>query len=240
MGTPKYIQIENTLRSEIESGRFESGDLFYSNAELIERFGVSSITVIHAVNDLVNEGLLVRYQGKGTFVSRSRRHRPVRISESERFFEGGGAAEARVIGLSFPEGDERDPGVVERLGLSGRGCYAVIERVRLYNGVPYQHQVSYIPRRYIKQDVSPSYYESVYRRLREDFGLFLSREAAHEVMCIVMPADERVRAALSLTEADPCVRKERCTMLADGTVAEYIIMHKRWDFFEQTIDESAR
>ena len=69
MGTPKYIQIENTLRSEIESGRFESGDLFYSNAELIERFGVSSITVIHAVNDLVNEGLLVRYQGKGTFVS---------------------------------------------------------------------------------------------------------------------------------------------------------------------------
>lgn len=136
MGTPKYIQIENTLRSEIESGRFESGDLFYSNAELIERFGVSSITVIHAVNDLVNEGLLVRYQGKGTFVSRSRRHRPVRISESERFFEGGGAAETRVIGLSFPEGDERDPGVVERLGLSGRGRYAVIERVRLYNGCP--------------------------------------------------------------------------------------------------------
>lgn len=34
MGTPKYIQIENALRSEIESGRFESGDLFYSNAEL--------------------------------------------------------------------------------------------------------------------------------------------------------------------------------------------------------------
>ncbi|OUO65185.1 GntR family transcriptional regulator [Collinsella sp. An268] len=239
MGTPKYIQIENALRSEIESGRFESGDLFYSNAELIDRFGASSITVIHAVNDLVNEGMLVRYQGKGTFVFRSRLYRPVRISENGRFLEGGEKNETRVLGISFPEGDGLNPEVVSRLGLSGKGRYAVIERVRLFDGVPYQHQVSYIPRRFIKQDVDPSYYESVYRRLREDHGLFLSREASHEVTRIVMPADGEVRSALSLAEAEPCVRKERCTTLPDGTVAEYVVMHRRWDYFEQTIDESA-
>lgn len=194
--------------------------------------------MIHAVNDLVNEGMLVRYQGKGTFVSRSRLYRPVRISENGRFLEGGEKNETRVLGISFPEGDGLNPEVVSRLGLSGKGRYAVIERVRLFDGVPYQHQVSYIPRRFIKQDVDPSYYESVYRRLREDHGLFLSREAFHEVTRIVMPADGEVRSALSLAGAEPCVRKERCTTLPDGTVAEYVVMHRRWDYFELTIDES--
>ncbi|MBM6907049.1 UTRA domain-containing protein [Collinsella intestinalis] len=78
----------------------------------------------------------------------------------------------------------------------------------------------------------------MYRRLREDHGLFLSREASHEVTRIVMPADGEVRSALSLAEAEPCVRKERCTTLPDGTVAEYVVMHRRWDYFELTIDES--
>lgn len=98
--------------------------------------------MIHAVNDLVNEGMLVRYQGKGTFVSRSRLYRPVRISENGRFLEGGEKNETRVLGISFPEGDGLNPEVVSRLGLSGKGRYAVIERVRLFDGVPYQHQVS--------------------------------------------------------------------------------------------------
>ena len=238
MKTPKYLQIERELRREIEDGSFEPGDLFYSNVELIERFGASSITVIHAVRDLVNDGLLVRYQGKGTFVSRSRHRRLVRLSEHE-LFHGDEADETRVLRLERIPLDERDPSVVEKLQLPAGDSYAVIERVRSYEGVPYQHQESYIPVRYIRDHVQPSYYESVYRRFREDFGIQLAREASHEEMRIVLPATPHVREALHLSEGDPCVYKERTTTLSDGTIAEFIKMHKRWDYFEQTVEEAA-
>lgn len=240
MNTPKYLQIESRLRDEIESGRFESGDLFYSNAELIERFGASLITVTHAVNDLVSEGLLVRYQGKGTFVSRSRRRRKVLVSEDEAFRTDAAQEETRVLRLEALRGDACSEDVLKQLRLTPEDGYYVIERVRLFEGTPFQHQVSYIPRAFIKEGVEPSYYESVYRRFREDFGLHLSRAAAHEVMRIVMPAPDEVRAALGIGSGEPCVYKDRVTELANGTVAEYIVMHKRWEYFEQVIEESAR
>ncbi|WP_317301646.1 GntR family transcriptional regulator [Ligilactobacillus animalis] len=61
------------------------GDKFYSEAELTKRFHVSSITVIRALKELVAEGFLVRYQGKGTFISRSRKLKTVKFSDLEVF-----------------------------------------------------------------------------------------------------------------------------------------------------------
>lgn len=240
MNIPKYLQIEGRLRDEIEGDRFEPGDLFYSNAELIDRFDASLITVTHAVNDLVAEGLLVRYQGKGTFVSRSRRRRKVLVSEDEAFRTDAVQEETHVLELSSCRGEKCDQKVLERLHLASDDGYCTIKRVRMYKGIPFQYQVSYIPHAFIKDGVDPSYYESVYRRFREDFGLHLSREAAREVMRIVMPAPADVRSALDIGEADPCVYKERVTSLSNGAVAEYIEMHKRWEYFEQVIEEDAR
>lgn len=85
MDIPKYLQIENELKQEIISGKFKYGDKFYSEAQLKDKFNVSSITVIRAVKDLVKAGYLVRHQGKGTFISRSRKDKLVRLSDNEVF-----------------------------------------------------------------------------------------------------------------------------------------------------------
>ena len=85
MDIPKYLQIENELKKEIISGKFKYGDKFYSEAQLKDKFNVSSITVIRAVKDLVKAGYLVRHQGKGTFISRSRKDKLVRLSDNEVF-----------------------------------------------------------------------------------------------------------------------------------------------------------
>lgn len=240
MGAPKYYQIENLLREEIEGGRFEPGDRFYSNTELVERFGVSSITVIRAVGDLVAEGLLVRQQGKGTFVSRSRRRRPVLMSEIEVFSgEKDEKEQTEVLSLTFLSGDERDEGVVATLGL-GEEDYCVIERVRSYRGTPFQFQTSYIPARFIRHDVDPSYYTSIYRRFREDHGIHLSRQASQEFVRVCVDVPARVSECLCLREGTPCVHKNHTTTLIDGTVAEYIEMYKRWDYFEMMIEEVSR
>ena len=77
MAIPKYQHIKDDLKQQIISGKFENGDKFYTEAELIKIYDVSSITVVRALNDLAADGYIVRQQGKGTFVSRARKHKLV-------------------------------------------------------------------------------------------------------------------------------------------------------------------
>ena len=55
MKVPKYQLVQNELRQQIISGKFENGDKFYTEAELTKLYNVSSITVIRAMNELVNK-----------------------------------------------------------------------------------------------------------------------------------------------------------------------------------------
>ena len=99
MRTPKYALIKEDLRREIESKKFENGQRFYSEAELIERYGVSSITIVRALRELVNMGYLVRSQGKGTFVSRTRKRRLVELTDMEPWEGATNKESVRVISM---------------------------------------------------------------------------------------------------------------------------------------------
>jgi GntR family transcriptional regulator len=63
-----HRQIAHQLREAIAKGQYGPGDRIPTEPELSERFGVSRITARQAVEHLVREGLVVRKQGKGTFV----------------------------------------------------------------------------------------------------------------------------------------------------------------------------
>jgi GntR family transcriptional regulator, arabinose operon transcriptional repressor len=65
---PKYEQVYQALRREIQSGRWKKGDRFPSEAELVRRFGASRITVGRAVRDLQRAGFVQRRAGSGTYV----------------------------------------------------------------------------------------------------------------------------------------------------------------------------
>jgi GntR family transcriptional regulator of arabinose operon len=66
---PLYQQIKQALRDEIDEGRFDPAVPFVTQREVCERFGVSTITAVRALNDLVVDGVLVRRRGQGTFVA---------------------------------------------------------------------------------------------------------------------------------------------------------------------------
>jgi len=68
---PLHYQITNDLRRAIKEGKYKVGDLFPTDKQLMEMYGVSSITVRRAVSTLVAEGLLERRPGKGTFVKKA-------------------------------------------------------------------------------------------------------------------------------------------------------------------------
>jgi GntR family transcriptional regulator len=76
---PLYHQVENRLRSLIEHGEWLPGQAIPPERELVERFGVSRITIRQAIAHLVTDGLLYRQHGRGTFVARNR---PAVIAES--------------------------------------------------------------------------------------------------------------------------------------------------------------
>lgn len=66
---PMYKQVLNVISNQIQSGELKAEDRLPSEIDLMKKFGVSRITIRAAIAELVEEGVLVRSQGKGTFVA---------------------------------------------------------------------------------------------------------------------------------------------------------------------------
>jgi GntR family transcriptional regulator len=62
-------QVRESLRKSIHAGEWVTGDRLPSESELLRSHRVSRITVRRALADLAGEGLIVRLQGKGSFVA---------------------------------------------------------------------------------------------------------------------------------------------------------------------------
>jgi len=66
---PFYIQIRQYIIDNIQQKKWRPNDKIPSENELAEKFGVSRITVKKALDTLVEEGIIYRIQGRGSFVS---------------------------------------------------------------------------------------------------------------------------------------------------------------------------
>ncbi len=66
---PLYYQVEHVIRQRITSGEYAPGSQIPSENELSREMGVSRVTVREALRELVREDMLVRVQGKGTYVA---------------------------------------------------------------------------------------------------------------------------------------------------------------------------
>lgn len=67
--SPLYQQIKSLITQSLQSGEWKPGELIPSEVELAHRFKVSQGTVRKAIDELSAENLVVRRQGKGTFVA---------------------------------------------------------------------------------------------------------------------------------------------------------------------------
>ncbi len=65
---PAYAQIANLLRHSMSAGILRPGDQLPSEAQLCKHYGVSPMTVRRSINALVEQGVVVAEQGRGTFV----------------------------------------------------------------------------------------------------------------------------------------------------------------------------
>jgi GntR family transcriptional regulator len=72
---PLYLAARARLLESLSVGRFKPGQILPAERILAEQFGISIGTLRKAVDTMVNEGLLVRQQGRGTFVAAHDRDR---------------------------------------------------------------------------------------------------------------------------------------------------------------------
>jgi GntR family transcriptional regulator len=129
LGRPLYRQLTDRLRQEV--ARRRPGERIASEPELAQSLGISRVTVAKAIETLVAEGLLVRRQGKGTFVAvPSLQRTPVGL----RSFTEAVSATGRRAGstlLDFCAAEWR-PG----LGFPTGEALVLLERLRSVDGVP--------------------------------------------------------------------------------------------------------
>lgn len=68
-GTPLYQQVKRAMLGALAAGEWKQGEAIPAEKPLAERFGVSIGTLRKAIDDLTAENILVRHQGRGTFVA---------------------------------------------------------------------------------------------------------------------------------------------------------------------------
>ena len=72
---PLYYQLVNIIKRNITAGTLKPGDVLPSESEMCKSFDISRSTVRQAVSMLEDEGLVVRKQGRGTYVAQPKVHR---------------------------------------------------------------------------------------------------------------------------------------------------------------------
>ena len=132
--SPLYQQIKSLIMQSLQSGEWKAGELIPSEVELAYRFKVSQGTVRKAIDELSAENLVVRRQGKGTFVAT---HHEVR-------------AQFRFLRLMPDEGEARQPEnriievkrmrgpaeVTRLLDMKAGDSVVFIKRVQYFDEVP--------------------------------------------------------------------------------------------------------
>ncbi len=64
---PLYVQLSDLIREKIRSGEIKPGDKLISETEMIKKYKLGRLTIRDSLAVLVNEGLLEKHHGKGTF-----------------------------------------------------------------------------------------------------------------------------------------------------------------------------
>jgi GntR family transcriptional regulator len=168
---PLYHQLETALKARLESGEWPPGAQFPNEERLCEDYGVSRVTVRQALRELVQRGLIVRRQGRGTFVADVTLTAGVRglASFTDEMKALGRKVSSRVLQVEVRPARED---VAIPLGLKAGEPIVRIGRLRLGDEHPIAIQVAHLPARLVPglEDVDFAG-TSLYGVLENQYGL---------------------------------------------------------------------
>lgn len=145
--TPLYVQLMDELEEKISSGVYQAGEKLQTESEMARTYGVSIITVRKAIGTLIDKGMVVRKQGKGTFVTKPKYERNMKKlqSFSEMCHQMGVVPGAKVLENKLVVPDEK---TAKRLGIPAGGQAIFISRLRFADNEPVAIEKNYFPLKY--------------------------------------------------------------------------------------------
>lgn len=227
---PKYYQLKEILRGQIERDELRPGSLVPPERELCDQYGVSRMTARQAIVELVNEGLLYREQGRGTFVAAEKvRQEAERLASfSEDMASRGLRATSSVLDA---ETVEAGPVVARLLGVEETEEVVRLRRVRYAGGEPMaletSHLSSSVAGGLLALDLSE---RSLYEELRARGVRIDSAEQSYEATLV---NDFEAR-HLGVPPGSPALLLERVTRDEHGRAFEYVKSTYRGDRYRIT------
>jgi GntR family transcriptional regulator len=187
------MQLADRLRGSVQSGELRPGDPIPSEHQLCRTYDVSRPTVRRAIDVLVEEGLLVKRRGMGTFVAKLRLEQPTGrvIGFSERMRRNGLVPSTRVLELHVVLAKYAGPEVATALRLASDARVLRLSRLRLANDEPLVLETVHMPLdRFDGLEQENLETSSLYQILRERFGTEVKyiRETLEPVLLTVHEA----------------------------------------------------
>lgn len=221
-----YQQLYTILRQELARGTWKPGERMPSEAELITIYGVSRITVRQAFELLVNDGLVYRRRGSGTYVTIPLIEHGLNriISFTDDMQRRGLHPDTRLIAAKL---EPASADVARRLDIAPGEELAVLERLRLADGLPMSVERSHLVHRLCPGVLERDYVQTpLHIALLEVYGIRLARaqQAIHAVA-----ADKTRASLLSVAVAAPLFFIERVSFRQGGIPVEFLQIYQRGD-----------
>lgn len=234
---PLYVQLEQIIKSKIMTGELSAGEQIPTEKQLAETYRVSSITARQAVLNLVQEGLLSRKQGKGTFVQEGVTSTKNIMTLSVR----GDINDVVPEGLASQKVEVLD---MDRIGVPKRVAKALemeegeevlrIRRTRSENGVPISYIKNYLPmeigEKIEKKDLLTY---PMLHVLRNKLLLPLKRGVQYIVAVV---ADYEIASALSVSISSPALYLETIIYVDGEKPLEFVQTFYRSDQYKYTVN----
>lgn len=229
---PIYHQLQGEIRQRILGGDLVPNERLPSENELSEQLDISPMTVRQAMGELVNDGLVYRERGRGTFVSprppSNLEHQLTRLSSfSEDMRARDLRPESRILVF---EPVPASTTIAEALDVDEGDDVLRIKRARLAEGQPVGIHDTYV------RDVP------LQRQELEAAGSLYTVFAQHNVTLAegkevfkAITADEELSQHLGVSVGAPLLQVTRTTVDIEGRPVEYVIATYRAELYEYTV-----
>ncbi|GMQ62324.1 phosphonate metabolism transcriptional regulator PhnF [Vallitalea sp. AN17-2] len=174
MYAPKYLQITYYFIHKIDNGEIGEGEQLPTEKAIGDMFNVSRITVGKALNELVNQGYIIKKQGKGSFVSLEKKRMQLNAIKgfSEEMKSKGLVPSTKLISINVIEPRIE---IAKKLELDINVKVYCIERIRCADGIRMAIEKVFIPF-YLIPDIDKCNLEgSLYEILRERYGIVITK-----------------------------------------------------------------
>lgn len=227
---PKYYQLKEIIRDSIEKDELGPGQIIPPERELCARYGVSRMTARQAVMELVNEGLLYREQGRGTFVAEAKvRQGTGRLTSFTEDMRGRGMEVSSTV-LDV-EGDSAGPVVARLLRIDPGDRIVRVRRVRNADGKPMALETSHllydVAKGILEVDLSE---RSLYEELGKAGVVIASAEQSYEAVLV----NEAEGPHLGVPAGSPALLIERVAFDVEDRPFEYVKSLYRGDRYRLT------